>query len=61
MNQYQHKPMPYGAKLRKLLAAQFYLNQADTDQARESLESGILRSERDLINYIDTHGGWLDS
>lgn len=61
MNQYQHKPMGYGVKLRKLLASQFYLNQEDTDQAREYLESGALRTERELINFIDNNGEWLDS
>ena len=60
MNTYQHKPMPYGAKLAKLYDSAFYLSQAHCDVIRERMEIEKL-NERDLIHYIDDHGEWLDS
>lgn len=60
MNTFRHKPMPYGVKLRKMLASQFYLAQADADLARELLESKTIRNERGLVSFIDEHGEWLD-
>lgn len=60
MNQYQHKPMGYGAKLRKLYDSAFYLSMDHCDLIRERMESGKV-TERDLINYIDDNGEWLDS
>jgi len=60
MNTYSTRPMPYGAKVRKLVRREFYLSPACTEQAIELVQGGSVRSERELIEYIDQHGEWLD-
>lgn len=60
MNTYSIKPMPYGAKLRKLYLGQFYLSDACRDESASLIDAGSMTKERQLIDYIDTHGEWLD-
>ena len=54
------KPLPYGAKVRKLFARKFYLSQKDLTQLVNSLEMDVLVRMRDVIAFIDEHGEWLD-
>lgn len=60
MNTYSTKPMPYGAKLRKLYAGEFLLSPADKQEALAMLTGNHSKGERDLINLIDQRGEWLD-
>lgn len=54
------KPLPYGAKVRKLFARKFYLSQKDYTQLINSLEMDVLVRMRDVVAFIDEHGEWLD-
>jgi len=54
------KPLPYGAKVRKLFAKKFYLSHRDYLQLINSIELGVLARMRDVVAFVDEHGEWLD-
>lgn len=60
MNTYAHKPMPYGAKLRKLYENQYIVPYATRMEMVEVAESRRKNAERELIELIDNAGCWLD-
>lgn len=60
VNTYSTKPMPMGVKFRKLHRKEFYLSPADTERALELVHGGSIRKDRELVEFIDQHGGWLD-
>lgn len=60
MNTYMHKPMPYGAKVRKLFDGKFYLSPADRQQLIIMIECSSITRVRDAIQFIDERGEWLD-
>ncbi len=54
------KPIPYGVKLRKLYAKQFYLAKEWFNELILSLEEGTIRKDREAVSFIDQHGEWID-
>ena len=53
-------PMPFGVKLSKLWAGQFYLNPADTYELQAKVISGEFHDEHQAVDFIDEHGEWID-
>lgn len=60
MNEYMHRPMPYGVKLRKLWAGKFYLAPADREELTQRIDWGEYTREEQVVGYVDEHGEWLD-
>ena len=58
--QTRHKPMPFGLKLRRLYANQFYLSATQRRELLSMLEHGMIGSDREAVAYVDEHGEWLD-
>lgn len=56
----RYMPVPYGVKLRKLYAKQFYLARELFDELLQCLEEGTIRKDREAISFIDQHGDWID-
>lgn len=59
-NAYNNRPMPYGAKVRKVLSKQFYLSSDRMEQLIIMLECSTITRMRDVVDYIEEKGGWLD-
>lgn len=59
MNTYKDRPMPFGAKVKKLFGKQFYLNRVHFDELVYLCEYHNY-TVRDAIAFIDEHGSWLD-
>lgn len=52
--------MPYGAKVRKLYNKQFYLAHRCYEDLLDSLEAGVFKRQKEVVDFIDRHGEWLD-
>ena len=60
MNTYANKPMPFGIKVKKLFKKQFYLSPRDYAELIHGLETGQPMRMRDVVNFVDDNGEWLD-
>lgn len=59
MNTYANRPMPFGAKVRKLFNKQFYLSQDDFALLLQKCEEERY-TVREAVFFIDAWGEWLD-
>lgn len=56
----RYKSLPFGAKLRKLYANQFYLSSIHRRELLSMCEHGMIRHDREAVNFVDEHGEWMD-
>lgn len=59
MNTYKDKPIPFGAKVRRVFTKQFYLPPEALAELIDLCSTTEL-TMRQVVDYIDEHGGWID-